>query len=201
MSNVLVVRPSELGFLRIKFSDEELLSVKEEINNIKNNFDSSGRANSMLAGNLTHEYKLPKSRTQLNTLFQPYIKEYKETFKIELENLRLVDPWVNFQQKYEFNPMHVHDGVLSFVLWTSIPYLMETEMKQKHSVDSISPVPGCFTFTYANLFGQICEYVIPADKKYENYALLFPSNLNHSVYPFYTSDDYRISVSGNFHVE
>ena len=28
--------------------------------------------------------------------------------------------------------------------------------------------------------------------------LLFPSEMYHGVYPFYTSDDYRISVSGNF---
>jgi len=26
---------------------------------------------------------------------------------------------------------------------------------------------------------------------------MFPSQLIHAVYPFYTSDEYRISVSGN----
>jgi hypothetical protein len=31
----------------------------------------------------------------------------------------------------------------------------------------------------------------------ENTLLLFPAKLTHAVYPFYSSDDYRISVSGN----
>jgi hypothetical protein len=32
----------------------------------------------------------------------------------------------------------------------------------------------------------------------ENHFFLFPAELNHSVDPFYTSDKYRISVSGNY---
>ena len=28
--------------------------------------------------------------------------------------------------------------------------------------------------------------------------LLFRAHLNHIVYPFYSSDDYRITISGNF---
>ena len=31
----------------------------------------------------------------------------------------------------------------------------------------------------------------------ERVMLVFPAALQHAVYPFYTSDDYRISVSGN----
>ena len=30
---------------------------------------------------------------------------------------------------------------------------------------------------------------------------MFPSYLNHMVYPFYTSDEYRISMSGNIFKE
>ena len=39
--------------------------------------------------------------------------------------------------------------------------------------------------------------VLPIDKAWEGTMILFPSSLNHNVYPFYTSDDYRISISGN----
>ena len=28
--------------------------------------------------------------------------------------------------------------------------------------------------------------------------IIFPACVNHGVYPFYTSDDYRVSVAGNF---
>jgi hypothetical protein len=31
--------------------------------------------------------------------------------------------------------------------------------------------------------------------------MLFPSKLKHGVNPFYTSDDYRISISGNIRIQ
>jgi len=46
--------------------------------------------------------------------------------------------------------------------------------------------------------GNIRSHDLPVDKSYEKKLLLFPATMRHSVYPFYTSDDYRISVSGNF---
>jgi hypothetical protein len=30
---------------------------------------------------------------------------------------------------------------------------------------------------------------------------MFPSSLNHEVYPFYTSDDFRITIAGNIMLE
>jgi hypothetical protein len=38
---------------------------------------------------------------------------------------------------------------------------------------------------------------LPVDKTWENVIVLFPAGLTHSVSPFYSSDDYRISVAGN----
>jgi hypothetical protein len=35
------------------------------------------------------------------------------------------------------------------------------------------------------------------DKEWEGKIALFPAKLNHLVYPFYTSDEPRISISGN----
>ena len=35
------------------------------------------------------------------------------------------------------------------------------------------------------------------DKSYEGKMIMFKASQIHSVYPFYTSDDYRITVSGN----
>ena len=32
---------------------------------------------------------------------------------------------------------------------------------------------------------------------FENKMLIFPANFKHEVYPFYTSDEERITVSGN----
>ena len=38
---------------------------------------------------------------------------------------------------------------------------------------------------------------IPVEKGWEGKLVMFPSLLMHSVTPFRTSDDYRISISGN----
>ena len=32
-----------------------------------------------------------------------------------------------FSKKYEYNPPHVHHGVLSYVIWHNIPYNDESE--------------------------------------------------------------------------
>ena len=44
-----------------------------------------------------------------------------EHFNLELHNL-----WVNYQ-KHEFNPIHIHDGLFSFIIWHKVPYKMEDE--------------------------------------------------------------------------
>ena len=48
--------------------------------------------------------------------------------------------------------------------------------------------------------GRITPAMVPVDKTYEGTIVMFPSEMLHAVYPFYTSDDYRISVSGNLRI-
>ena len=51
-----------------------------------------------------------------------------------------------------------------------------------------------------NQLGRIFDLPVHVDKSYEGKMLMFPSFVQHGVYPFYTSDDYRITVSGNVSV-
>ena len=39
--------------------------------------------------------------------------------------------------------------------------------------------------------------VIKLNKKDEGRIVFFPAPMEHIVYPFYTSDEFRISISGN----
>ena len=105
--------------------------------------------------------------------------------------------WINFQKKHEHFPLHEHGGNLSFVMWVQIPYDLQKELKLsncKHLHDSSNSL---FNFVHTNIFGQIVDKPILVDKSYEGTIIIFNSNLRHIVYPFYTSDDYRISISGN----
>jgi hypothetical protein len=195
-----------IGYLEHRFLDEELSFLREEVDEIKNNFDSSIPANDGLAGNLEREFLLSKSHNQLEFLLFPYLISFTREHNLFVTinytthdvPLTLASSWVNFQKKGEFNPVHSHNGVVSFVLYLDVPYDIKDEMNLPSSRNSATNVPAHFSFFYTTTLGKIGISNIPVDKTYRNVLLMFPAKLSHSVYPFYTSDDYRISVSGNF---
>ena len=182
---------------------------KDILNNLDTCINEKGLKpiNDELAGNLKHEYSIPKGKAAVSPFLMRLIiehqKKYPDFFKqahstlnykhceIELFNL-----WVNFQKKYEFNPMHVHDGLYSFVIWHKIPYKIDEE-KARLKMKEIDKRAGMFAFLFTGLDGKIHSEALPVDNSWEGKCALFPAKLNHLVYPFYTSDDYRISISGN----
>jgi hypothetical protein len=195
------------GIITVKLSDEDLQPIKDEIKEIQNNFSSYVKANNKLAGQIEHEYELNKTHKYIENLVLPYTQEYEKQFNY-LGGMSILNkdlplgmwdaPWVNFMKKHEFNPTHTHTGVYSFVIWIDVPYDIEEEKSQNYCKDSRSPIPGYFQFLYTDALGRISAHNIPVDKTYNNMMVLFPCDLNHAVYPFSTSDKYRISVSGNF---
>lgn len=113
---------------------------------------------------------------------------------------RLYNLWVNFQKKGEFQPIHNHSGLLSFVIWMDIPYHSKDEAKVPFtpSIKNRHPPGGNFCFTYSSGINRsVCEYTIEMSPNMNGYCCFFPSDLCHQVYPFYTSDKDRISISGN----
>lgn len=205
---ILINTFNNYGFLEYTFSDDELKPIREEVQEIKSNFKQfeQSKCNNTLAGNIEFEYSLHKSKERINELMYPLVGIYERIYNYSVSidilsgplPLELTTPWVNFQKKGEFNPTHVHGGIYSFVLYLSVPYNIEDEMKRNSTVESNKKVPAHFEFSYVNTLGQISFKTIPVDRKYENTCLFFPSKMVHAVYPFYTSDEYRISVSGNF---
>lgn len=196
------------GFIGSKFLESDLAPIKTEINNIQNNFElyKSQKYNNSLVGNIKREYQLVESQKHIEKLLIPLVDaydkgvNYMEQFNVLTSNVPIVldECWVNFQKKYEFNPIHSHDGVLSFVIWINVPYDMEEEHKLSPGAESNFNSAGLFSFQYTDTIGSIRTHNIPIDKSMENCVILFPSKFNHCVYPFFSSDGYRISVSGNF---
>ena len=160
-----------------------------------------------LAGNIREEYYIEDYIAKLqpfivseieNSLLINYVKEQKILFPYAQE-LVLDSLWVNYQKKYEFNPMHTHDGLYSFILFMKIPFKMEEELKKSPGVDAKQNNAGHLAFfcLNSNVRGCIQELLIPVDKTFEKTGMLFKADVNHCVYPFYSSDDYRITISGN----
>ena len=106
------------------------------------------------------------------------------------------DLWCNIQKKYEYNPIHNHAGDLSFVLYIKIPYDLNKEKAEPHAVNERQSTLPTFSFLYPSI-GIVDSHMITLDHSHEGMMLIFPAWLQHMVTPFYTSDDYRISVSGN----
>ena len=167
--------------------------------------DLGVKHNKSLVGQLTEEYTidLETCPENIKTYILKAVKEYCEEYPHFLTNYRYNDKpkfinlnsmWCNFQKKGEFNPVHCHDGVFSFVFWVDIPYDSTEEKNVESAKDSSCPMGGSFQFHYVDTLGKITFHQI--EPKAGNFAL-FPAQLDHSVYPFYTSDKYRVSMSGN----
>lgn len=207
--------------------------LEETVNNvIKANFDGFKTLNHKLAGHIDLEFELPCENDDFESYIKwlcvqqlimdencPYLKHILEFSEIvgttdqeEIKNfeqlvfnhLSFDTFWVNFQKKYEYNPIHNHTGMFSFVIWHKIPYHIKDEISLgagKITGDGINKnLNGTFEFHCLNTVNQnsdMSNCIIPADKKWENMICLFPSSLMHSVNPFYSSDDYRITLSGN----
>lgn len=194
------------GFLSVTFTENQLQPIKNEITKINDNFNNGVRANEHLVGQIAKEYQLIESKNYIEELIGPFTEEYNKIYnynnsvRILTEDAPLVlsSAWVNFQKKHEYNPLHNHTGLYSFVIWIKIPYTIEEEIANCPAQDASVKLPGYFAFAYNNVLGQLKTYKIPVDKTYENKMIFFPAPMFHSVNPFYTSDDYRISVSGNF---
>ena len=204
MTNIMQFK--NVGYLLVDLTEDQLIPIKREINEIQNNFSKFNVYSNTLAGNLKKQYQLIKSKEYINNLLMPFIETYENNFNylkfIDITTkdliLALDNVWVNFQKKYEFNPLHNHCGVFSFVIWIDIPYDIKDEMSMDSSKNSNCNIPGHFQFVTINSLGNLIKESIPVDKTYNGKLCIFPAQMNHCVYPFYTSDKYRITISGNF---
>ena len=168
------------------------------------------RANNLLAGHIKEEYHINKftknfCKFLVACALSEGPKEHLAKVSCLSENrpLYLHTLWVNYMKKHEFNPPHDHTGVMSFVIFVKIPYDLKEEEK-KFVMDSKG---NHFSHTSKLAFlnigpgGSILIHCLNIDKSFEGKMLMFPSAQKHQVFPFYTSNDYRITVSGNLRLK
>tara|TARA_R100000353_G_C6457295_1_gene182908 strand:+ start:221 stop:787 length:567 start_codon:yes stop_codon:yes gene_type:complete len=150
-----------------------------------------------LVGHITKSLDLPDTENKLSLYV---IEVAKKITNIYQPHMTVKTLWVNFQNKYEFNPLHSHNSALSFVLFVQIPYKYEDERKTVQARNIDGPIRnGCFSFVYTSVLGQLTDYDYLLNDTFEGVLLVFPASLQHQVYPFYTSDLERISISGNIY--
>jgi uncharacterized protein (TIGR02466 family) len=196
------------GFIQAKLTEHQMYPIIAEINLIQQDFSKfNDRLNNFnLAGHIKKQFIMQESFLYTEQLLKPLIDSYNSEFNY-LENftfsngskdLHLDKCWINFQSKNEFNPTHNHSGVLSFVIWVKVPYDIDNEAACSPGYESNSNCAGMFEFTYSKTNCGLFSHRMPVSKEHERIVTVFPSTLIHQVYPFFSSEEYRISVSGNF---
>ena len=187
------------GLTRGLIPPEIYQPVMQEIKEIEKDDRGVYKMNMTLAGQIEREYQLEKSKQHIVPYLEEMGREYQKNWDYyPQQNLKVDSLWVNLQKKTEYNPIHNHDGVLSYVAWMEIPYKHSDEMNVNHSKDSRTKnLSSTFQFIYSSIVGQITHDVYEVENGWEGRIVMFPSKLLHIVYPFYTSDNYRISIAGN----
>lgn len=209
--NIEFVTFYKLGYLLVDVPADVMHDISQETQEMEDtNFDKCIPYNQYLVGNIEKEFFLVKSVPVLNKFIGEVAPRYWDAYNnntlknkkhiINNFNTERPDVWVNFQKKYELNPPHKHHGgSLSFVLYVKIPYSFATEAKSAQSKNSMAPSAGTFQFLYNDQYNQggVGLTNLKTDKAFEGKMIIFSIDMYHQVFPFFTSDEYRISVAGN----
>ena len=199
------ITPQEYyGWLEIELSKDVLMRLWDYIETAKKNPID---ANYKLAGNISKSLDLEdKDNWFFNTILTPSINKFHEYYSKYIKQMSILSEdapfclnefWVNFQKENEFNPIHNHSGIWSFVIWVKIPTDWKEQLALSISANSNAPNASNFNFQYTTMLGDIGYHTYNLGKNQEGTMLFFPAKLMHTVYPFYNCDEERISISGN----
>ena len=187
------VNLDNIGFVKTKLSDEDYQHLVRECSKKHDYKMVSGLSDD---GVPDHFFiKNPKSLNIIKKYTTSLIDLYYERYPSYLKSIKMMDRdcmiklgdvWINYQKSGEYIPTHEHDGVYSFNIWIKLPY----NSKDKR-------FSGNFVFNYDNILGNKMNYFIKLSQQDQATMTLFPSKLQHQVYPFYDSDQTRISKAGN----
>lgn len=184
------------GVLMGKLPNDILNTLKR---NIAAATQTQDNYNKQLIGHIEKQYRL-----QVNLQVSDFIKkmavDYQQQFDFEQGKIpKIIELWVNLQKKHEYNPVHHHFNKLGWVIWVQIPYDLNDELNAPNNINTIERKKrnSAFEFIYTAYTGELQTHPIFLTKEDEGKIIMFPKGLKHTVYPFFTSDGYRISVAGN----
>jgi len=177
--------------LYTKIHENVLLEIENELEKTDVSFENCDHTRKQLAGDLQNEYFLSVSNHPFlfTTIKQSILNALSETSRIGIEDIFINSMWINFQKENEHNPIHIHMGCLSFVLYLQLPENLEQELKEQ-SENSMSASRGLIEFmsTYTNNSIKLLPQ--------RGDLLTFNSEHRHQVYPFYSKGS-RVTIAGN----
>lgn len=212
ITNIETIDLKNIGIIKGKVSDDVMAVLRKEIEDIQADWSSGNPWNQQLAGHIKKEFLLSKSNKVIEPFLVQMATEHNRHYNYIDPNFdlgitqdkkysfALESLWVNFQERYEFNPIHRHAGFYSFVIWVDVPYFLNFEQNVSPGKNSNANKSGAFEFVYTDILGDIRGQIVPADRTYHADICMFPAKLHHTVHPFYSTDKLRVSVAGNLKV-
>ena len=207
MEKVRRIDPFNIGWLQAKLSEDEMnhlwKCIKNGGDNFKDRLAGNNAASTLIKdeGDSFFNNVLSKLTANYCEIYPEYIKKNAcNSFNVVDKPVPLVlkSLWVNYQKQHEFNPLHDHTGLFSFVVWMKIPTDWEDQKEIPFAKNSNSPgAISSFQFIYNNILGETMQHTITMNSKIEGEIVFFPAALCHQVYPFYNCEEERISISGN----
>lgn len=194
------------GYLLADVPECVKTELMDSLNELHKNDPEKQRNNQRT--HIEKEYYLPIT-SNLKLMVESMSFQYEKIFGVDNTNgstdmlpkkrgYEVKQLWVNYSKKHEFVPVHWHSGVYSFVIWVNVPYIISEEQQRYENTNN---EVGVFYFRYNTAIGGSSVISIPADKTWEWKLIFFPAKLDHGVNPFYTSDEYRVSIAGNIYVK
>ena len=192
--------PNNIGYWLSPLEPDLMKPVWDELNTFEPTIDRT------TPNGVNAKFDLKDSRDHVASIVRMAINQFNlendwpNQFNVlgEARPLKLYNLWANFMSKTQYEPIHDHGGVMSFVIWLRIPYTIAEEAAARPYVPAQFNTSGCFGLHSINALGRIQHTVLPSDKTWENVLCLFPAQTHHSVFPFYSSDELRVSIAGNF---
>jgi len=119
------------------------------------------------------------------------IGSYMKSFKIRRYfRVNITGLWVNSNHQYHFNLPHAHSPDFFSGVW----YLKVPE--NSGDICFLNPIFGN-TFNYHHFFGDDCFHDTATYACSDNFLIMFPSYMQHMVFPNQSGEE-RISVAFNF---
>ena len=191
-----IIRAFSPAIGKYKISEKLIKTINDHIDNIlkdQNKIDELYHGKN-LAGEIKYEIKLTNDFI-IDSLYVP-IKDIvynfiKSTLNKEFKSFEIKSSWAVCQFESDYNPIHWHDGHLSGVMYTKIPKDFGSSYKEVNKNGNIAFIHGSTQLTASSVY----------DVKPEIGDLfIFPSNMMHTVYPFFSEEERR-SVSFNIFLD
>ena len=188
------------------------LDIFNTINQIyEQNYNNLYPANKQLVGKIENEHSLfyngkdeskMKNHNKLSLNVTDYFitifKHYLNWNKIKEYDLHLNSVWVNEMKQHEYNPAHVHRGMLFTGLSSVMILKLPSTYGKEYSAEHVQQNGRLQILGAAN--GQFAKIDYQPPMNIRDFYI-FPYDMRHVVYPFNGTNDTRRTLAANCDVQ